>query len=115
MEAYDANKTSIIVTGQSYDGATHTFFNTTPSREDACVFILDLSTVHQYARGFRRGFVGYPYVYLSPGEFNVPVRINVEKFAIENVEYLDLGLVDETLGGYSAGFTDGAWSCFTLV
>ena len=108
-----ADGTRIIkVTGKSYDAKTNTFFQTPPSRENACVFILDLSTVHHYARGFRRGFIGYPYVYLSPGEFNVPVRINVETFGIENVEFVDLDLVDPTLGGYSSGFVDGAWACY---
>ncbi len=33
-----------------------------------CVIVLDLTTIHPNARGFRKGFVNYPYAYLSPGE-----------------------------------------------
>lgn len=79
---------------------------------EACITVLDLSTINFRARGFRRGFVGYPYVYLSPGEFNVAVRLNMEDFSIKTVKIFDMGLVDQTLGGYSGGFTDGTWACF---
>lgn len=37
------------------------------SNETACIFALDLSTIHPKAVGFRRGFANYPYGYLSPG------------------------------------------------
>ena len=84
----------------------------TTTKTDACITVLDLSSVHPYARGFRRGFVGYPYVYLSPGEFTVAVRLNMEDFSIKTVEYADMSLVDHTLGGFSGGFIDGTWACF---
>lgn len=80
---------------------------------DPLVTILDLSSIHAYARGFRRGFVGYPYVYLAPGEFNVAVRLDMEHFNIGNVSVVDLDLLDSTLGGYSGGFVDGSWACYT--
>lgn len=43
----------------------------------ACVVVLDLTTIHPLAKGFRRGFAGYPYAYLSAGEYNVVVRLHI--------------------------------------
>jgi hypothetical protein len=79
---------------------------------DACVTVLDLASLHPFARGFRRGFVGHPYVYLSPGEFNVLVRLNMEDFSIATVSIIDLDQVSSSLGGFSGGFVDGSWACF---
>ena len=82
------------------------------TRENACVHILDLVSLHPDARGFRRGFQEYPYAYLSPGEFNIPVRCNVCDFGLDTTVALDLGLVDNHFGGYSGGFSDHEWACF---
>ena len=79
---------------------------------DACVHILDLPSLHPNARGFRRGFHQFPYAYLSPGEFNVPVRCDVCNFGLATTKILDMGLVDKKYGGYSGGFVDHLWSCF---
>lgn len=98
MESLDSDG-NIIVTGSA-------------SRSTACIFVLDLSTLHSLARGFRRLFTSYPYVYLSPGEFNVPVRLDMENFGIDTAIAIDLDTVDSNLGGYSGGFTDGSWACF---
>ena len=98
METYDANG-NIVVTGPS-------------SAADACVFILDLESLHKDARGFKRGFVNYPYAFLSPGQFNIPIRINVCDFGLHSTLALDLGTVSKDYGGYSGGFSDGPWSCF---
>jgi hypothetical protein len=82
------------------------------TRENACVHILDLPSLHKDARGFRRGFSQMPYAYLSPGEFNIPVRCNVCNFGLDTTKVLDLGLVEQRYGGYSGGFVDYHWSCF---
>lgn len=57
----------------------------------ACIHILDLTTLHPNAKGFRKGFLGYPYGYLSPGQFNVPVRLNLVNFTLTTASYIDLG------------------------
>ena len=80
---------------------------------DACVTVLDLTTLHPDARGFRKGFVGYPYTYLAAGDFSVVVRLNMENFSIATTVVIDLATVDTAYGGYSGGFSDGSWSCFT--
>ena len=98
MESYDEQK-NIIVTGSA-------------SAANACVFVIDLTTIHQFAKGFRKGFVGYPYGYLSAGEFNVLVRLNMKNFGISTTKIIDLSLVDPTMGGYSGGFSDGTFACF---
>ena len=88
--------------------------NASSTAENACVHTLDLTTLHPNARGFRRGVVNMPYVFLSPGEFNVPVRLDVCDFGIATTKFLDLTDVrNDTLGGYSGGFSDGGWACFS--
>ena len=82
------------------------------TRADACVHILDLPSVHRDARGFRRGFHQFPYAYLSPGEFNIPVRCDVCDFGLDTTKVLDLGTVNKKYGGYSGGFVDYLWACF---
>ena len=87
--------------------------NASSTADNACVHTLDLTSLHPNARGFRRGFVNMPYVYLSPGEFNIPVRLDVCDFGIATTKFLDLTDVrNDTLGGYSGGFADGGWACF---
>jgi len=69
-------------------------YNIQTARDDstACIHILDLSTLHPNAKGFRKGFLGYPYGYLSPGQFNVPVRLNLVNFTLSTASYIDLGI-----------------------
>jgi hypothetical protein len=98
MESMSSDET-VVVTGTS-------------NAKDACIFVLDLTSLHPDARGFRKGFMGYPYAYLSGGQFAVPIRINMENFSIASSISFDLGLVDNSLGGHSGGFQDGTWSCF---
>lgn len=57
--------------------------------------------------------MSYPYVYLAGGDFNVPVRVDMENYSIHSAVAFDLSVIDESLGGHSGGFVDGAWSCFT--
>lgn len=81
----------------------------------ACIFWMDLATIHPQARGFRRAFVGYPYVFLSPGEYNVLVRLDMSSpssFGIASTVAVDLDPVDSTLGGYQGGFFDNGWACY---
>eukprot|EP00604_Paraphysomonas_vestita_P001611 CAMPEP_0174822304 /NCGR_PEP_ID=MMETSP1107-20130205/14895_1 /TAXON_ID=36770 /ORGANISM="Paraphysomonas vestita, Strain GFlagA" /LENGTH=466 /DNA_ID=CAMNT_0016040871 /DNA_START=484 /DNA_END=1884 /DNA_ORIENTATION=- len=76
-----------------------------------CIIILDLSTIHQRARGFRKGFAGYPYGYLSPGQYDVAIRFDAENFGIGTTRAVPLQQVKQEFGGYSGGFTDGPWAC----
>ena len=84
----------------------------TDMSKTACIVIVNLESMHPLARGYRKGFINYPYAYLSPGEFNVPARINVDTFSIASADVLDLDRYDTSLGGYSGGFSDGDWACF---
>ncbi len=86
--------------------------NGTAAIDDACVHVLDLSHLHTRARGFRRGFVGFPYGYLAAGAFNVLVRLDLDHLNLNTTRLIDLDLVDATYGGYSGGFADGDWACF---
>ena len=67
---------------------------------------------YKYVIGFRKGFVQYPYAYLSGGEYSVVVRLNMENFTLSNTRVLDLSEIDSTLGGFSGGFGDNNWACF---
>lgn len=80
-----------------------------------CVHILNLASMNPRARGFRRGFVGYPYGYLSAGTFDVLARIDLNNFGLHSTRFIDLNNIDDTLGGFSGGFSDGEWACFRLV
>lgn len=85
---------------------------TVNSSSEACVYILDLSTLHSNARGFRRGFINYPYGYLSAGQYDVLVRLNLEDLSLNTTRTVELSRLDRTYGGYSGGFADGSWACF---
>ena len=80
-----------------------------------CVHILDLASMNPRARGFRRGFVGYPYGYLSAGTFDVLARLDLNDFGLETTRFIDLSNIDDTLGGFSGGFADGNWACFRFI
>jgi len=92
------NGTDLVVTG--------------PPTNEACVVVLDLGTKHPRARGFRKGFAGFPYAYLSAGEFDINVRLDIRNFTLENAIALDISAEEPTLGGFSGGFSDGSWACF---
>jgi len=84
-----------------------------PSAATACITILDLSTYNTNARGFIRGFQKYPYLYLSPGQYNVPVRLNMETFSLATTKFLQINdSIIPGFGGYSGGFVDGTWACY---
>ena len=83
-----------------------------PSEYEACVTVLDLATLHPFARGFRRGFINNPYGYLAAGEFSVIARLDVNHFRLNVTRVIDLSRVSPTYGGYSGGFADGSWACF---
>jgi hypothetical protein len=90
-----------------------------------CIIILDLTTLHPRARGFRRGFAGetsslfifphhtagYPHGYLSPGQFDVAIQFNAENFAMVTTRAVPLQTFQQAFGGYSGGFKDGPWAC----
>ena len=97
----------INVTGRSFDGGG------IPSEEEACVMVLDVGSLHPFAKGFLRGFLNYPHGYLSAGEFSVIARLDVSNFHLSAVSIIDLSTVNPTYGGYSGGFADGSWACFT--
>ena len=80
--------------------------------DSVCVHAFDLATLHPNARGFRRGFVKFPYVVLSPSEFSVAARVDACNFGLTTSRVVDLSKYDATMGGYSGGFADAAWSCF---
>jgi hypothetical protein len=91
-----------------------TFSGPMASNPDAaCVRILDLMTVNPRAKGFRRGFIGHPYGYLSPGTDQILVRIDLLNFGLTNVKMIDLAAVNPSYGGYSGGFADNLWACYT--
>jgi hypothetical protein len=79
----------------------------------ACVHVLDLTSLHPKAKGFRRGFVGFPYGYLSAGEYSAVVRLDLLNYGLATTKVIDLSLINPTYGGYSGGFSDGLWSCYT--
>ena len=81
-------------------------------RSDACVMVIDLASKYPFARGFRKGFMEYPYGYLSAGQNSTVARLDLENFRLSTSRLVDLALVDRTYGGYSGGFQDGTWSCF---
>lgn len=81
--------------------------------KDACVHVIDLVSMNPSARGFRRGFLGWPYGYLSPGTDQVAVRLDLLHFGLNTTKFIDLSKISPTYGGYSGGFTDHVWACYT--
>lgn len=100
IENYDQSTDSIVFSG------TNTDLSTTP-----CVHVINLASKFNQARGFRRGFLGYPYGYLSPGEGSMTVRLDLEDIGIHSTKFIDLSRINPIYGGYSSGFSDGLWSC----
>ncbi len=88
------------------------FSRSISSVEDACIHVLDLESMHPFAKGFRRGFLGFPYGYLSPGDEGLLVRLDLEHFGLATTKMIDLTLLSNTYGGYSGGFADGKIACF---
>ena len=101
---FDARKSSVALTA----------FYTSLGISSSCITVLDLSTLHPQAIGFRKGFTsGHHHGYLSPGEHSVAVQMDVINFSLDSVRMIDLSVaVDPTNGGYSGGFADGTWACF---
>lgn len=87
-------------------------FTGTAQPSTACVHVIDLTTLNPKARGFRRGFLGFPYGYLSPGGDGIIARLDLRKFGLNTTRIVDLTTMDKAYGGYSGGFNDGDWSCF---
>jgi len=52
-------------------------------------------------------------VYLSPGEHDVVVRLDMTKITLSDTVALDLSVLHKGFGGYSGGFSDGSWACFS--
>lgn len=103
--------------GESYvteymDASGNVMYNGTSTVDAACVHIMDLSSVDPQAVGLRRGFVGYPYGYLSSATYQVNVRINLETFSLNSTRFVDLSKVNFQYSGFSGGFADGDWACF---
>ena len=89
------------------------FSGTAASAASACVYIMDLQSLDVRARGFRRGFLGYPFGYLSPGTDQVLVKLDLLNFDLAHTRLIDLAQINPTYGGYSGGFVDGLWACYT--
>lgn len=85
---------------------------TVQHKSEACVTVLDLGSKYGQAVGFRKGFMNYPYGYLSAGHYSTVVRLDLEDFGLEAARTIDLAKLDKTYGGYSGGFADGTWACF---
>lgn len=101
---------------EHYNAHGNIVVNSTVSDPDlACVMVIDLASKYPFAKGFRRGFVGYPYGYLSAGHFSTVARIDIENFGLETTKLIDLSVVDQTYGGYAGGFSDGSWACFRYI
>ena len=78
-----------------YDKINNKIVTNGINSRDACVVILDLESLHPKAVGFRKGFTGkYPYGYLSPGEYSIAVRLNLELFSIQSTNIIELSKVD---------------------
>jgi len=97
---------------EEFDSHGRWSYRGTATPAEACVHVIDLATLHPDARGFRRGFIGFPYGYLSAGTFQVLVRLDLDNIGLNTTRIIDLSLIDPTYGGYSGGFSDGEWSCF---
>jgi hypothetical protein len=108
-ERWDSETGTVIATGQQLVNGS---FNPAAPPDVACITILDLTTLHPNARGFRRGFVGYPYAYLAPGQFDVAIRFDMENFGLNSTKFVEMGRASQTYVGFSGGFADGLWSCF---
>ena len=84
--------------------------------EDPCVTILDLESLHERAVGFLKGFKGVIenrlYGFLSPGQYDVVVRLDLSDFSLESTRIIPLAGYDRTMGGFSGGFVDTPWACF---
>ena len=102
MEFFNSNTGDIEVTGED--------------ESVACVTILDLGSLHPRAVGFMKGFTGViekkVYAFLSPGQYDVVVRMDLENFGLATTRIIPLGDFDRTLGGYAGGFVDSTWACF---
>lgn len=105
LTAHQTKHTNIMTVIQVEEGSNG-------DRRTACITIVDLATLNPRAMGFRRGFVGYPYIYLSPGQYNVGVRLDMESPRIDKISIVDLLEADRKYGGYSGGFEDRGWACF---
>mmetsp|Transcript_7911 Transcript_7911/g.13110 ORF Transcript_7911/g.13110 Transcript_7911/m.13110 type:complete len:630 (+) Transcript_7911:171-2060(+) len=86
--------------------------NSTANASSACIHVMDLASKFPEAVGFRRGFMGYPYGYLSAGHYSMVARLDLENYGIMTTRLIDLSILDVTYGGYSGGFMDGTWACF---
>jgi hypothetical protein len=115
MDAFQSNATlcSQYVRMEMSNGTTGQYNISGPTIQDACIIVLDLSSLDAFAVGYRRGFVSYPYVYLSPGEYSIAVRIDINAIGLRTTQVLDMNIFDPSLGGYSGGFADGDWTCFS--
>jgi hypothetical protein len=87
-------------------------FNGTTTVELACIHIIDLASLDSRLVGFRRGFMSYPYGYLSPGQLSTIVRLDLVDFGLNSTRYIDMSSLDVRYGGYSGGFVDHDWACF---
>jgi hypothetical protein len=102
IERYDAITGKIVYSGPG-----------NPHSNSTCVHVLDLQSMYPQAVGFRRGFLSYPFGYLSPGQYSTAVRIDLTHFSLNHSHFIDLGTIDREFGGYSGGFADGNWACFS--
>lgn len=101
IERYDAITGKIVYSGPG-----------NPHSNSTCVHVLDLQSMYPQAVGFRRGFLSFPFGYLSPGQYSTAVRIDLTHFSLNHSHFIDLGTIDREFGGYSGGFADGNWACF---
>eukprot|EP01041_Mallomonas_annulata_P005612 gene5612-11329_t len=103
-----------FIHSEYYNTASATIISQGVALNESCVAILDLESMHPRAVGFRRGFTGtFPYGFLSPGEFDVAVRIDLAQFSLESTKFIVLTDFRKDLGGYSGGFSDGTWACYS--
>lgn len=111
---------ALRVISEALDDQGQVIYNikTAMDASTACIHILDLTTLHPNAKGFRKGFLGYPYGYLSPGQFNVPVRLNLVNFTLSTASYIDLGKCNDANADYgdddNADNDDYDCNCFCI-
>lgn len=107
----------LYIHSEYFDEASGHVVSSGVSADEACVTVLDLESLHPRAVGFMKGFSGVisgrTYGFLSPGQYDVVVRLDLQDFGLNSTKVIPLGDYETYMGGYSGGFVDDTWACFS--